>query len=90
MEDVKIVPAEMLPGWHWHKYSDGSGHLQAPDGTRFMLYDLDTNEYKLTTHSVYELFTLSYYYADGIKPNEFDPFDFMEKKLLRILEDNKS
>lgn len=30
----------------------------------------------------WELFPLSYYYADGVEPEKFDPFKFMEQEML--------
>ncbi len=36
-----IVKARALPNdWQWHRYEDGSGHLQAPDGETYFPYDL--------------------------------------------------
>ena len=89
--DVKIVPAERLgKGWNWHKYNDGSGYLESPDGKEYMSYDLDTNEYKETNNSRYEFFPLNYYYADGINPSEFKPFEYMENEMVdRILPKEK-
>lgn len=89
--DVKIVPAERLGGgWNWHKYNDGSGYLESPDGKEYMSYDLDTNEYKETNNSRYEFFPLNYYYADGINPSEFKPFEYMETEMVdRILPKEK-
>lgn len=38
--------AEGLPeGWIWRDWNDGSGSLNAPDGTRYFVYDLMTGEY---------------------------------------------
>lgn len=89
--DVKIVPAERLgEGWNWHKYNDGSGHLESPDGKEYMSYDLQTNEYKVTNTSRYDFFPLSYYYVDGMDPSEFNPFEYMENEMVdRILPKEK-
>jgi len=87
-DDIKetIVPAEKLcDGWNWHKYDDGSGHLESPDGKKYMLYDLNTNEYQETINSSYEFFPLNYYYADGIDPNKFKPFEYMENEMSKYI-----
>lgn len=86
-EDIPtIVPATKLgEGWNWYKYSDGSGHLEAPNNKDYMSYDLTTNEYKPTPESHYEFFPLDKYYADGIKPSEFKPFEFMEEEMLNYV-----
>lgn len=85
--EAKIVSCKKLgEGWLWHKYDDGSGHLQSPDGKEYMLYDLCTNEYKVDKNSKhYDFFPLSYYYADGIEPSKFDTFDFMEQEMIDIV-----
>ncbi len=86
-----IVPAEKLgEGWNWHKYDDGSGHLESPEGKEYMSYDLWTNEYMFDNSSDWEFFPLSYYYADGIEPSEFKAFDFMENEIFeKILSKEK-
>lgn len=81
-EGLTIIESESLEGWHWYKYDDGSGHLESPDKEEYMSYDLLTNEYKITKESDRELFPLSYYYADGVEPEKFDPFQFMEQEML--------
>lgn len=81
-EGLTIIESESLEGWHWYKYDDGSGHLESPDKEEYMSYDLSTNEYKITKESDWELFPLSYYYADGVEPEKFDPFKFMEQEML--------
>lgn len=81
-EGLTIIESESLEGWHWYKYDDGSGHLESPDEEEYMSYDLSTNEYKITKESDWELFPLSYYYADGVEPEKFDPFKFMEQEML--------
>lgn len=81
-EGLTIIESESLEGWHWYKYDDGSGHLESPDKEEYMSYDLLTNEYKITKESNWELFPLSYYYADGVEPEKFDPFQFMEQEML--------
>lgn len=81
MLEELIVPAKKLDGWNWHKYDDGSGHLESPDGKEYMLYDLCTNEYQETINSCYELFPLNYYYADGVEQENFKPFEYMEDEL---------
>lgn len=81
-----IVPAEKLgEGWNWHKYNDGSGHLESPDGKKYMSYDLNTNEYQETINSSYEFFPLNYYYADGIEPDKFNPFEYMEDEMSKYI-----
>lgn len=82
----KIVPAEKLgKGWNWHKYDDGSGHLESPDGKNYMLYDLCTNEYQETINSSYDFFPLNYYYADGVAPDKFKPFEYMEDEMIKYV-----
>lgn len=82
-DDLLIVPAKKLgDGWNWHKYDDGSGYLEGPDGSRYMDYDLSTNEYKIRPDSRWEFFPLSYYYLDGIEPSQFKTFDFMEQEMI--------
>ena len=79
-----IVPVEKLgEGWNWHKYDDGSGYLESPEGKEYMSYDLCTNEYMFDNNSDWEFFPLSYYYADGIEPSEFKAFDFMENEIFK-------
>lgn len=87
----KIFPTKFLgKGWSWHCYSDGSGHLESLDGKKYMSYDLWTNEYlEYANINDYKLFPLSYYYADGIDPKEFEPFDWMEHEMLEILQREK-
>ncbi len=84
---AKIVPCKKLgEGWFWHKYDDGSGHLESPDGKEYMSYDLCTNEYMVDKNSKdYDLFPLSYYYADGVDPSEFNAFDFMEQEMIDVI-----
>lgn len=82
----KIIPAKKLgKGWNWHKYDDGSGHLESPDGKEYMLYDLCTNEYQETINSSYEFFPLNYYYADGVDPDKFKPFEYMEDEMIKYI-----
>ena len=82
-EEATIIPAKNLgEDWAWHKYSDGSGHLESPEGKEYMLYDLQTNEYQVTREESYDFFPLSYYYADGVAPSEFNPFSYMEDEML--------
>lgn len=35
-----------LKGWTWNHYYDGSGCLETPDGSLYLEYDLQTQEYK--------------------------------------------
>ena len=36
--EEKIVPSEKLGrGWYWHKYNDGSGYLESPDGKEYKM-----------------------------------------------------
>ncbi len=82
-EEVTKIPAKKLEeGWIWHTYSDGSGHLESPEGKRYMEYDLETHEYKRTPNSNYEFFPLKYYYADGVDPEKFEPFSYMEEEMI--------
>lgn len=85
--EAKIVPCKKLgEGWFWHKYNDGSGHLQSPEGKEYMSYDLCTNEYMVDRISKdYDLFPLSYYYVDGVDPSKFDAFDFMEQEMIDVI-----
>lgn len=92
------MPAKKLgDGWKWVKYDDGSGYLESPDGKEYMSYDLQTNEYKIYGDSRhYNFFPLSYYYADGLDPKEFEPFEYMEEEMLdyvlpreNLLKENK-
>ncbi len=84
--NVKREKAKLLPdGWYWEKYADGSGCLNAPDGKEYMLYDLNTNEYRVTRDKSYDLFPLSHYYGDGVDPKNFNPFEYMEKEIRRTL-----
>ena len=83
-EELTIIESKNLgEGWYWYKYDDGTGHLESPDKEKYMNYDLSTNEYKLTKESSWEVFPLSYYYADGAELDEFDPFQFMEQEILK-------
>lgn len=84
---AKIVPCKKLgEGWFWHKYNDGSGHLESPEGKEYMSYDLCTNEYMVDNNSkYYDFFPLSYYYADGVDPSEFNAFDFMEQEMIDVI-----
>ena len=85
-DDIVVIPAEKLgEGWNWHKYNDGSGYLESPDGKQYMSYDLDTNEYKVTRDLNYDFFPLSYYYVDGVDPSEFNPFEYMENEMLNFV-----
>lgn len=85
--EAKIVPCKKLgEGWFWHKYNDGSGHLQSPEGKEYMSYDLCTNEYMVDRNSKdYDLFPLSYYYVDGVDSSKFDAFDFMEQEMIDVI-----
>lgn len=90
LEEVKeqekiIVPAKKLGygDWFWHKYNDGSGYLESLSGKKYMSYDLATNEYEIYSGSgKYNFFPLSTYYADGVDPAEFEPFEYMEDEML--------
>lgn len=89
--EERIVPTKKLgEGWNWHKYDDGSGHLESPEGKMYMLYDLYTNEYQETYNSSFKLFPLNYYYADGLEASNFKPFEYMENEMIeRILPKEK-
>ncbi len=83
----KNIPCKILnKKWYWTKYDDGSGHLNSPNGKIYMIYDLQTNEYKITENSKYEFFPLDYYYIDGEKIEKFKPFEYMEKEMIRFLD----
>ena len=42
--EEKIVPSEKLGrGWYWHKYNDGSGYLESPDGKEYT-EKIDSND----------------------------------------------
>ncbi len=46
------IQAETLPpGWTWVKYDDASGHLESPEGKSYMIYDMNTKEYKIEDDS---------------------------------------
>lgn len=81
-EPIKVPAKQLGEGWFWNKYSDGSGHLESPDGKIYMEYDLLTNEYKIKKDDNYTFFPLSYYYEDGIEPSKFNPFSYMEKEMI--------
>ena len=82
-DKVSFVPATLLPkGWIWKMYYDGSGCLLSPERKEFMIYDLETNEYKFDKDSDYDFFPLSYYYGDGVDPKDFKPFEYMEEEIL--------
>lgn len=82
-DKVSFVPATLLPkGWIWKRYYDGSGCLLSPEKKEFMIYDLETNEYKFDKDSDYDFFPLSYYYGDGVDPKDFKPFEYMEEEIL--------
>ena len=82
-DKVSFVPATLLPkGWTWKRYYDGSGCLLSPEQKEFMIYDLETNEYKFDKDSDYDFFPLSYYYGDGVNPKDFKPFEYMEEEVL--------
>ena len=85
VEIVKIPAKKLEEGWFWYKYSDGSGHLKSPDGKIYMEYDLQTHEYKITPNSRYEFFPLKYYYADGVEPEDFKPFSYMEDEMINFV-----
>ena len=56
-DKVSFVPATLLPkGWIWKRYYDGSGCLLSPEKKEFMIYDLETNEYKFDKDSDYDFF----------------------------------
>lgn len=42
--------------WRWHNWDDASGHLTAPDGKTFFIYDWSTKEYKNTPESKWDSF----------------------------------
>lgn len=42
--------------WTWENYDDNSGHLRAPDGSKYFHYDWDTKEYKVTGKHVWDSF----------------------------------
>ena len=82
-DKVSFVPATLLPkGWIWKRYYDGSGCLLSPEKKEFMIYDLETNEYKFDKDSDYDFFPLSFYYGDGVDPKDFKPFEYMEEEIL--------
>lgn len=48
---LERIQAETLPeGWTWIK-GDRAGHLESPEGKKYMIYDLDTKEYKIDEDS---------------------------------------
>ncbi len=82
-EESQIVPALSIgKNWYWIKYDDGSGCLLSPNRDIYMHYDLETNEYQEKESSDWEFFPLSYYYADGIAPKDFKPFEWMEEHFI--------
>ena len=55
-DKVSFVPATLLPkGWIWKRYYDGSGCLLSPEKKEFMIYDLETNEYKFDKDSDFHI-----------------------------------
>lgn len=76
----EIVPAKILPqGWMWHKYADGSGHLESPEGKQYMSYDLNTYEYQYDNQTNCE--SLDILWEDCYLFRWFDLFDKMEGKI---------
>jgi hypothetical protein len=55
-DSVNRHPAKTLPGWVWVCYSDGSGHLEAPDGKSYFIYDRTTSEYMVTDGKEWNFF----------------------------------
>lgn len=85
-DEVEYVSANKLgEGWVWCNYNDGSGHLESPEGKKYMTYDLSTNEYKVTESYDWDFFPLSYYYADGYSPSSFNAFEYMEDYMLNYV-----
>lgn len=70
-----IAPAASLPGWNWHEWSDGSGHLQSPEGKCYFQYELDTHEYRSPTDDRYT-FMAGY-------PYDVEPFHTFKQKAER-------
>lgn len=58
----RVEKAKLLPGYTWVHYSDGSGSLKSPDGSRVLEYDLTTCEYKMLIgpHSGWDLIPNGY------------------------------
>lgn len=81
-----VEPCKRLgEGWKWYQFDDESGYLSSPSGEKYMLYDLNTNEYQENINSDYQFFPLCYYYIDGEDPEKFDPFEYMEKEMIKII-----
>jgi len=68
-DEFKIVPTKTLGSdWKWKKYDDGSGSLVSPNGNEYMIYDLETREFKFDKNSNWDLMTNPY---EPISDEEF-------------------
>lgn len=81
----RTLSAKMLPaGWFWVHFSDGSGHLESPNGEKMFHYDLlrsDVVEWKKDKNSSWDIFY-----------GAFDEFKTYAEKFIskRIKEENKN
>ena len=84
MEDYIKTRAKNLPeGWYWIKYDDNSGHLESPDGKRYMMYDLDSDEFCFKYEDGWSSIREGY----DCPKNELDPFELMEEEMLFLHKD---
>lgn len=56
--------------WTWKDYGDLSGHLEAPNGQQFFIYDWTTKEYKVNEHDSWD----SFVDADPTRDTSFTAF----------------
>ncbi len=80
------IQAETLPtGWIWVKYEDRSGHLESPEGKSYMIYDLDTKEYKIDEDGSWNCYIEGWnivpYSSEEIKKYDQDFFKEAERMI---------
>lgn len=65
--------------WIWHDYDDLSGHLEAPDGKEYFVYDWATKEYMVTRDSSWD----SFLDADPTRDISLSAFKVYAEKYIR-------
>lgn len=65
--------------WTWHDYDDLSGHLEAPDGKEYFVYDWATKEYMVTRDSSWD----SFVDADPTRDISLGAFKVYAEKYIR-------